>query len=342
MDLSTRYLGLTLSSPLMPGASPLVDDLGTVRRLEDAGAAAIVMHSLFEEQVADEQFGVWNGMETGADAHAEASTYLPRPAEFVLDPDRYLNQIRRIKEAVRVPVIGSLNGVTPGGWLRHARLIEEAGADALELNLYRVPADPCESAQDAEFRDLEIVHAVKRSVRIPVAVKISPFYTSPAAFVRELDERGIDGLVLFNRFYQPDLEIESLEVVPALRLSGPEELLIRLRFIAILSGRVRASLAATGGVHSSQDAIKAVMAGADAVQMVSALLRHGPEHLRSVRAGMEAWMDQHGYESIRQMRGCLSLQRCPDPGAFERANYLRVLQTWRPERSPVLPGKHRA
>ena len=342
MDLSTRYLGLTLSSPLMPGASPLVDDLDSVRRLEDAGAGAIVMHSLFEEQIAEEQIGTWGGLEAGAEAHPEAATYLPRPPDFVLDPDRYLEQVRRIKEAVRVPVIGSLNGVTPGGWLRTARLIEEAGADALELNLYRVPADPCESGQDAEFRDLELVHAVKSTVRIPVAVKISPFYSSPAAFVREIDERGADGLVLFNRFYQPDLEIESLEVVPALRLSRPDELLLRLRWIAILSGRVRASLAVTGGVHSSQDAIKAIMAGAHAVQMVSALLRHGPEHLRAVRAGMEAWMEQHGYASLDRMRGCLSLARCPDPGAFERANYLKVLQTWRTNHSAVLPGRRRA
>jgi dihydroorotate dehydrogenase (fumarate) len=343
MDLSTTYLGLQLPHPLMPGASPLVDDLDTVRRLEDAGAAAIVMHSLFEEQIADEQVGAWSRLEADTDSHPEAASYLPRPGAFVLDPDRYLEQIRRIKEAVRVPVIGSLNGTTPGGWLRYAGLIEEAGADAIELNIYHVATDPCESGQDLEFRALELVHAVKHAVRIPVAVKLSPFYSSLAAFAVEIDERGADGLVLFNRFYQPDIEIEALEVVPALRLSGPEELLLRLRWVAVLRGRLRAALAVTGGVHASQDALKAVMAGADAVQMVSALLRHGPAHLRAVRAGMEAWMEQHGYESLRQLRGCLSLERCPDPTAFERANYLKVLATWRANHIPetVLRGRRR-
>jgi dihydroorotate dehydrogenase (fumarate) len=333
MDLSTTYLGFRLPHPLMPGASPLVDDLGMVRRLEDAGAAAIVMHSLFEEQITREQLGTFHAMEAHAESFAEALSYFPQPGEFSLGPDRYLEQIRRIKAAFRVPVIGSLNGVTAGGWLRYARLVEEAGADALELNVYYLPTDHGESGAGVESRLLDLVHAVKQAVAIPVAVKLSPFYSSLPSLACELEARGADGLVLFNRFYQPDIDVESLEVVPSLHLSDSSELLMRLRWLAILSGSLRASLAVTGGVHTSLDAIKAVMAGAHAVQMVSALLRDGPERIRAVREGIEAWLEEHEYESLGQMRGSMALRTCPDPAAFERSNYVRVLQSWRPGRS---------
>lgn len=287
------------------------------------------MHSLFEEQITREQAGALHAMEAHAESFAEARPYFLRPEEFSPGPERYLEQIRRIKEAVRLPVIGSLNGVTPGGGLEHARLIQEAGADALELNVYYLATDPGETGALVEFRVLDLVSAVKRAVTIPVAVKLLLFYSSLASFACELDERGADGLVLFNRFYQPDIEVESLEAVPSLRLSDAGDLLLRLRWLAILSGGcVRASLAVTGGVHAPVDAIKAVMAGADAVPIVSALLRNGPDHRRAVRQGMEAWLEDHEYGSLRQMRGSMALRACPDPAAFERANYMPVLLGW--------------
>jgi len=329
VDLSTTYLGLELPHPLMPGASPLVDDLGMVRRLEDAGAAAIVMHSLFEEQILAEQRDALL-FESFGNSHAEALSYAPEPLGFVLGPDEYLEQIQRIRRAVAVPVIASLNGTTPNSWIEYARLIEQAGAHALELNVYDVPTDSLESSEGVERRALETAAAVKRSVSIPVAVKLSPYYSAFASFARRLDETGADGLVVFNRFYQPDIDVEALDVVPRVRLSDSGDLLLRLRWLAILSGRVRASLAVTGGVHTAMDAVKAVMAGAHAVQMVSALLRLGPEHLRRVREEMESWMEEHAYESLRQMQGSMSIARSPNPAALERSNYMRVLQSWRP------------
>jgi dihydroorotate dehydrogenase (fumarate) len=315
----------------MPGASPLVDDLDAVRRLEDAGASAIVMHSLFEEQIVGEQLAWDEVVERNAEAHAEAADYLASPAEFVLGPQEYLEQIARIKKAVRVPVIGSLNGTTRGGWLDYARLIEQAGADALELNVYQVATDRMEPGSDLEARVLTILQTVKKSVRIPVAVKLSPFYTSLAHFARKLYDAGADGLVLFNRFYQPNIDVEELAVVPALHLSDPGELLLRLRWLAILSGRSSGSLACSGGVHSGLDAIKAVMCGAHAVQMVSSLLRRGPEHLGVVLAQLAEWLEKHEYESLGQMQGSMNLERCPNPRVFERANYMRVLHNWRGE-----------
>jgi len=330
MDLSTTYLGLELPHPLMPGASPLVDDLDTVRRLEDAGAAAIVMHSLFEEQIESEQLGTLRVMEAHAESFAEALSYFPRADEFALDPDRYLEQVRRIREAVAVPVIASLNGVSDAGWLEYARLIEQAGADALELNVYYVATEPHETGEHVERRVLDIARTVKAEVGLPVAVKLSPFFSSLAHLADQLDGLGADGLVVFNRFYQPDIDVEALEAVPHLHLSDSSELLLRLRWLAILSGRVRASLAVSGGVHTPIDAVKAVMAGAHAVQMVSALLRQGPAHLRTMRQGMAAWLEDHEYDCLRQMQGSMSLRRCPDPAAFERGNYVRVLQSWRP------------
>jgi dihydroorotate dehydrogenase (fumarate) len=327
MNLATTYMGFDLPHPLVPGASPLVDSLDVVRRLEDAGAPLIVMHSLFEEQITREELAVNRSIETPKDCYAEALSYFPEPEDFVLGPDDYLGQVVRIKAAVGVPVIGSLNGTTAGGWLRYAKLIEQAGADGLELNLYELATDPDEPGEAVERRGLEVVRAVKEAVRIPVAVKLSPFYSSIANYARRLDEAGADALVLFNRFYQPDLNPEALEVV-RVNLSDPSDLLLRLRWLAVLSGRLRASLAATGGVHSPLDAVKAVMAGAHAVQMVSALLHHGPRRLKEVRDGLAAWMEENGYESVDQMRGSLSLLRCADPRAYERANYMKVLQSW--------------
>lgn len=327
MNLSTTYLGFELPHPIVPGASPLVDDLDMVRRLEDAGAPMIVMHSLFEEQLVREEMGVTHSIETPKESYAEALTYFPEPDEFVLGPDEYLEQIRRIKAAVAVPVIGSLNGTSEGGWLRYARLIEEAGADGLELNLYELALDPTEPGEAVERRGLRVVQAVKQSVKIPVAVKLSPFYSSIANFARQIVEAGADGLVLFNRFYQPDVDIEHQELL-RVNLSSPAELLLRLRWIGVLSGQLRTSLAATGGVHSALDVVKAVMVGAHTTQMVSALLRHGPNHLAQVRNDLAHWLEQHEYESLRQMQGSMNLRRCPDPAAYQRANYVRLLQSW--------------
>jgi dihydroorotate dehydrogenase (fumarate) len=331
VDLSTTYLGFHLPSPLMPGASPLVDNLDTVRRLEDAGASAIVMHSLFEEQITAESAAASRYMDDYEDWHAEATSYFPRRDEFALGPDHYLEQLRRIKQAVRVPVIGSLNGTTVGGWTRYAGLMQEAGADALELNVYHVATDPLEDAAAVERRVVEVAREVRESVTVPLAVKLSPFYSSLPHLARRLDDEGADGLVLFNRFYQPDIDLETLEAAPKLHLSESSELLLRLRWLAVLSGRVRASLAASGGVHTSHDALKAAMAGAHAVQVVSALLQHGPQYLRTLRDGMARWLEEHEYESLRQLHRSMSLERCPDPRAFERGNYMRILQSWHVE-----------
>jgi dihydroorotate dehydrogenase (fumarate) len=329
MDLSTTYLGLALPHPFMPGASPLVDDLDTVKRLEDAGAAAIVMHSLFEEQIVREQVATFLHTESHGYSFAEALSYFPSPEAFALGPDEYLDHLRRIKASVACPVIASLNGTTPGGWLRYAGLMEQAGADALELNVYSVSGDPEEDAATVEDRTVQMVQAVKAQVKIPVAVKLSPFYTSFAHFASRLDAAGADGLVLFNRFYQPDIDVEDLQVRRALHLSNSAELPLRLRWLAMLSGWVRASLAATGGVHTATDAVQAVMAGAHAVQLVSALLKRGPDYLARVRADTAQWLEEHEYDSLRQMQGSMNLTACPDPRVYERANYMLMLQSWR-------------
>jgi dihydroorotate dehydrogenase (fumarate) len=328
MTLTTTYMGFELPHPLIPGASPLSDSLDAVRRLEDAGAPMIIMHSLFEEQIVREEIALSRSMETPSESYAEALTYFPEPQDFALGPDEYLEQVRRIKGAVGVPVIGSLNGTTAGGWTRYASLIEAAGADGIELNLYEVAADPGEPGAMVERRLLEVVGSVKAAVSIPVAVKLSPFLSSPAHLAARIDSADVEGLVLFNRFYQPDLDIENLEVARVIRLSDPSELLLRLRWLAILFGRVRAPLAVTGGVHGATDVVKSVMTGASACQMVSALLRHGPGHLAAVRGELTRWLEEHEYESLAQMRGSMSLQRVADPGAYERANYARILQTW--------------
>ncbi len=329
MDLATTYLGLKLDSPLMPGASPLADSLDNVRRLEDAGAPCIAMRSLFEEQITRETLGTVYSIEVHADSFAEAISYFPRAEEFVLGPDEYLDQIRRIKQAVDVPVIASLNGINLAGWLQYARLIEQAGADALELNVYYLATDPGESSIEVEKRTTDIARVVKKGLGIPVAVKLSPFFSSLPHLARQLEAAGADGLVLFNRFYQPDIDAENLEAAPVLHLSDSSELLLRLRWLAIVSGAVDVDLAVSGGVHTGLDAIKSIMAGAAAVQVVSALLQRGPGYLRALREEMEHWLTEHEYQSLQELRGSMSLARCPDPRAFSRANYMRMLQSWR-------------
>ena len=329
MDLSTSYLGFRLPHPLIPGASPLSADFDTVRRLEDVGAAAIILPSLFEEQIDAEAAGVSQHLLAHEDAHAEATSYFPLAADYAMGPERYLEHVRRVSDAVHVPVIGSLNGTSLAGWLDYARLIQDAGASALELNFYHVATDPGETGVDIERRLLDVVREVKDHVSIPVAVKLSPFFSSFAHLAQQLDEVGADGLVLFNRFYQPDIDPDALDAVPRLLLSESGELLLRLRWLAILSGRVRASLAATGGAHTAVDTVKAVMSGAHAVQMVAALLTHGPTYLIKVRRELSHWLEEREYESLEQAQGSMSLQRCPDPEAFERGNYMKILQTWK-------------
>jgi dihydroorotate dehydrogenase (fumarate) len=331
MDLRTTYLGLPLAHPLMPGASPLVDDLDTVKRLEDAGASAIVMHSLFEEQITREREGINRAIDAGAESSPEAASYFPEPEEFHLGPERYLEQIRKIRATVSIPVIASLNGVTDSGWLSYAKLMQDAGAHALELNVYRIAADPTVPGTVIEHEVENVLRSVKRGLGIPVAVKLPAFFTSFANVARQLDDLGADGLVLFNRFYQPDIDVELLEPVPALQLSDSSDLLLRLRWLAILSGRVRCSLAATGGVHTPLDLVKAIMAGANAVQIVSAVLRHGPRQITALKQGLADWMEKHEYESVAQMTGAVSHRTSADPAAFERANYMRVLQSFRVE-----------
>jgi dihydroorotate dehydrogenase (fumarate) len=329
MDLSTTYLGLKLPHPIMPGASPMVDHLDLVRRLEDAGAAAIVMHSLFEEQITRDQLGMVYHMELRDNTNAEALSYFPQADQFRLGPHQYLEQLRLVKQTVKVPVIASLNGTTAEGWLEYAKLVQQAGADAVELNIYHVAADQRETGSSVERRVLDIVRTVKGSVSIPVAVKLAPFYSSIAHLASQIDAMGAEGIVLFNRFYQPDFDLQELAVTSTLHLSNSDELLLRLRWLAVLAGRVKASLAVSGGVHTSADALKAVMAGASGVQVVSSLLVNGPEHIKTIVGGMSRWLEEHEYESLGQARGSLSLERSPNAAAFERANYMRILQTYR-------------
>lgn len=330
MDLSTTYLGFNLPHPVMGGAGPIADSFDSVRRVEDAGAAAIVLRSLFEEQIASEGLSTHRALDGHTDSFAEALTYLPDPDDFVLGPQEYLEHLRMVKEAVGVPVIASLNGTSAGGWLDYGRQMAEAGADALELNLYDVPMDAERSAASIEDQAAVVVAAVKDLVALPVAVKLSPFYTSPAHFAQRLVAAGADGLVLFNRYFEPDIDVEALEVMPRLQLSNPAELLLRLRWLAILSARVETSFAVTGGVHTGVDAIKAVMCGADAVQLVSLLLLRGPEAVGYVRDEMARWLEEHEYDSLAQARGSMNLDHCPAPHRLGRANYMHTLQTWEP------------
>ena len=329
MDLSTTYLGLPLANPVVPGASPLADDLDTVRRLEDAGAPAIILRSLFEEQIAAEEIAEFIHLDTLDESFAEAVSFFPSPRAFVLRADQYLDHLRQIKAAVAVPVIASLNGTTLGGWLNYAKRIEQAGADALEMNVYRIATDLQTKGSDIERQTIDIVRELKRQVRLPIAVKLSSSYTSLANFVSELDMADADGIVLFNRFYQPDIDVSDLSVDRTIHLSDSSELLPRLHWTAILSGRVKASLAVTGGVHTAVDVIKSTMAGAHVAQMVSALLARGPEHLATVLADLRVWMAEHEWNSLAEMRGNMSLAKVPDPQAYERANYMLMLQGWK-------------
>jgi len=327
MDLRTRYLGLELAHPLMPGASPMADDLDAVRRLEDAGASAIVMRSLFEEQITGEQLGAARHVYGHAES-SEATSWFPETDVFSLGPDTYLEQVRRIRAAVAVPVIASLNGTTPGGWTAYARLMADAGASALELNLYDVPTDPDEDSAAVENRLLELVSEVRAAVRVPLAVKLSPAFTALPHFVTRLEHAGVDGVVLFNRYYQPDIDLESLELKRSLHLSDSHELAQRLRWLAIVSPVTRLSLGCSGGVHTAADALKALMAGAHAVQLVSALLRHGPDYLTTLLVQMRLWLEEHEYESMPQLVGSMNLRRCPDAAHYERGNYMALLNTW--------------
>lgn len=330
MDLSTTWLGLNLDHPLVPGASPLTADVDSVRRLEDAGAAAVVMHSLFEEQLVMEQLAASYVLDPHEEAFAEALTSMPGLDAYRSTPEQYLELLAAIKAAVDIPVIASLNGSSPGGWLRFSRELAEAGADAIELNVYSVATEPDDSGYVLEQRTVEMVREVTAAVAVPLAVKLSPYYASLPHFARQLDDAGAGGLVLFNRFYQPDLDLESLRVSRALRLSDSSELPLRLRWIAILSAmsEIHCPLACTGGVHTPDDAVKAVLVGAHAVQCVSTLLRHGPGRLEMLRRGLAEWLERHGFDSLRDARGVLDLGTCPDPQSYERANYMEILQSW--------------
>jgi dihydroorotate dehydrogenase (fumarate) len=325
MDLSTTYLGMRLPHPLIVGAGPLCDDLDVVKALEDAGAALLVLRSLYEEEITGEQMEEFFNSESHSDSFAEAETFAPEP-EFSLGPDEYLEYLRRVKAAVRIPVMASLNGVTPGGWIDYARLLEQAGADGLELHIYHAASDMSLSADDVERQAIEIVREVKRSVRIPVAIKMAPLLTAFAHYASQLDKAGADGLVMFTRFHRVDIDVTELEVIRSMPLSDSSELPMRLRGAAALAGRVKASIALTGGVHTGLDVIKGTMAGAHATQLVSALLRHGPEHLRTVRREIEAWMQENEWSSLGEMRGNMSLERIPDPAAYERANFRMALR----------------
>jgi len=327
-DLSTTYLGLSLKNPLVASASPLCEDVDNIRRMEDAGAAAVVLHSLFEEQIDFDSQHLDRFLSQGTESFAESLSYFPEMGGYKLGPEEYLEHIRRAKAAVRIPVIGSLNGVSSGGWIRYAKMIQEAGADALELNVYYIPTDPEKTSAQVEQMYLDLVRDVKSTLKIPVAVKLGHAFTAMANMAQRLDQAGANALVLFNRFYQPDFDLEKLEAVPSLTLSNSYELLLRLHWAAILYGRIRGDLAVTGGVHTAQDVLKAMMAGARVAMMTSALLRNGIGHLAKVQTNVLAWMEEHEYVSIRQMQGSMSYRSVAQPAAFERGNYMKVLSSY--------------
>lgn len=328
VDLSTRYLGFELANPLVASASPLTGDLDTLYALEDAGASAVVLPSLFEEQIEHQQMAMHALYESLQDGHGEAATYFPELETYNSGPESYLALVANARKSLRVPVIASLNGTTNAGWVRYAKRIEEAGASALELNVYLVAADPEVSAAQVEERYLDLVRAVRTSISIPLAVKVGPHFSSFANMARKLVDAGAQGLVLFNRFLHPDIDLETLEVKPDLELSTPSESRLAVRWVAILRGRVKASLAATGGAHGPAEVAKLLLAGADVVMMASALLRQGPGHLKGVRAGLQTWLEEKEYLSVEQMKGSLSQVNSPDPGAFERANYMKALTSF--------------
>ncbi len=328
-DLTTRYLGLTLKNPIVAAASPLTKKLDSAIKLDESGAGAIVMYSLFEEQIIQESLELDHYLNRGSDSFAEAQTYLPDTGMYAMGPGKYLDHLTAVKKSVSVPVIGSLNGVSTGGWTRYARYMQDAGADAIELNLYYLSTDPELTGQELENAQVELVADVKSTVSIPVSVKLSPFATSLPNFAKRLAEAGADGLVLFNRFYQPDFDLDNLEIVPSLVLSNSDELRLPLRWVSILYGRVKADLALTTGVHTASDALKSMMAGAQVVMIASEILKNGYNRVPDMLANMTAWMDEHEYESIQQMQGSMSQKAVREPAAFERANYMRVLGSFR-------------
>lgn len=329
MDLSTKYLGLKLKNPVVASASPLSYSLDSMKRVEDAGASAIVMYSLFEEQIVHEADELEHYLSYGTETFPEALTYFPEPQGYNLGPEEYVEHIHKAKQALGIPVIGSLNGISTGGWIKYAKAIEDAGADALELNVYYIPTDPRMSGQQVEDRYVDVLSAVKETVHIPVAMKLSPFFSSMANMAQRLDTAGAAGLVLFNRFYQPDVDLEMLEVTPNLSLSSPGENRLPLRWIAILFGTVKASLAATTGIHTAEDVLKMLIAGADVTMVASVLLKHGPQRIAEILRQMDQWMAEHEYVSVNQMKGSMSQKSVADPAAFERANYMKVLQAYK-------------
>ncbi len=328
IDLTTSYLGFNLRSPLVASSGPLSKDITNIRRLEDAGAAAVVMHSLFEEQLTLESQALDRMLSSGIESYAEAQSYFPDFASYNLGPESYLKDITRAKKMVRIPVIGSLNGISTGGWLRYAKAMEDAGADAIELNIYFLPTSPDIDGDGLETSYCELVSSLKSRVKIPVAVKLAPYFTSMANMAFKLDRAGADALVLFNRFYQPDFDLEKMEVVPNLKLSTSDELRLRLYWVASLASRIRPELAITGGVQTAEDVVKGIMAGAHVLMMTSVLLKNGIPYLKELEKNVVAWMQAHDYESVRQMRGSMSVSAAPDPAAFERANYLKVLSSY--------------
>lgn len=328
-DLATSYLGFPLDHPVVPSASPFTGDIDSLHRLVEAGAAAVVLPSLFEEQVEHDALAIHHGLDYGAGAFAEAPDgYFPELDNYNTGADDYLDLVQRAVSEIDVPVIASVNGATPGGWTRYARRLDEAGVDAIELNIYFMATDPWEESGDVERRCLALVEDVRAAVEIPIAVKLSPYFSSVPSMARRFAGAGADALVLFNRFYQPDIDLETLEVTPNLALSTPDELRLPLRWIAVLSGNVNLDLAATTGIHEASDVVKAVLVGADVTMMASALLRHGPEALTAAVRGLDDWLTQRGYESLQQAKGSLSRRSVPDPGSYERANYMQTLVSY--------------
>ncbi|MFO1475345.1 MAG: dihydroorotate dehydrogenase-like protein [Verrucomicrobiota bacterium] len=328
MDLTTKYMGLKLRTPLVVAASPLSEDIDKIKRMEDAGAAAVVIYSLFEEQLRRDRMELAQNLEQGTFSTPEALTYFPEPEEFNLGPEEYLKHIAEAKKAVKIPIIASLNGSSAGGWTSYAKAIQQAGANALELNIYYIPTDLNLSGAAVEDTYIDILKAVKAEVTIPVAVKLSPFFSNFANMAKKLDEAGANGLVLFNRFYQPDVDLESLEIRPNILLSTPMAMRVPLRWIALLYDHVRASLAATSGVHRATDVLKMLMAGADVTMLCSTLIRHGIPQITAIERDLSAWMQEHEYESVQQLRGSLSQKKCENPSSFERAQYMRAISSY--------------
>jgi dihydroorotate dehydrogenase (fumarate) len=336
IDLSTTYMGLKLRSPLVVSASqPLSDEIAKIKRMEDAGAGAVVLYSLFEEQLRQESIELDHHLNAGTESFPEALTYFPEVGDYQLGPDEYLEHIRQAKQAVNIPVIASLNGSTVGGWTKFAKQMQQAGADGLELNIYYIPTDMNATSQAVEQTYLDILTAVKSAVTIPVAVKLSPFFSNMANMAQRLDGAGANGLVLFNRFYQPDINLDELEVAPHLLLSTPQAIRLPLRWVAVLCGRIKADLAATSGIHNADDVLKMLMVGSRVTMMCSALLKNGIDHMRVVEADVRKWMEEHDYESVSQMQGSMCQYMCPSPSAYERAQYMRAITSYKPPESVI-------